>query len=116
MTTEMRTAAMTKKMKKSKRRMNLLAISFILFLLASFTYFGCSLFVRSHNNRLSTQIQEISSEISTLETENDAVKVDIQTLSNRDRIDVITSQDGMTSSAGSSVITITAADDSAEEN
>ena len=76
-------------------------------------FFVSALFCRSYNNSLSTKIQKTNTQITALETENDAMQVDIQTLANRDRVNTIASDAGM-STDSDSVITISAADDSGE--
>lgn len=105
--------AKTKSVKKKKRRLDFFHLSLNIFVCAAVLFFLFSLFVRSYNNSLSTKIQEIDSQITTLETENDAMQVDIQTLANRDRVNTIASDAGM-SSDSDSVITISAADDSGD--
>lgn len=67
----------------------------------------CSLFLRSYNNELSTKAQEISSQIAVLETQNDAVRIDIQTLGNYNRVEEIAAADGMSMNPNN-IITISA--------
>lgn len=103
----------TKNVKKKKNRLDLLSISINILLVAAGLFFISALFCNSYNNSLSTKIQKINAQITALETENDAMQVDIQTLANRDRVNTIASDAGM-SSDSDSVITISAADDSGE--
>lgn len=94
----------TKKAPK-KRRLNFARFSVSIFFLTAVAYLFCTLFLRSYNNSLSTKKQSIDSQIATIETQNDAVKVEIQTLSSSDRVDEIAAGDGMSRNQ-SNVITI----------
>lgn len=67
----------------------------LLFFFSAILYLGSSLFLRSYNNSLSTKKQSIDSQIATIETQNDAVQVEIQTLSSSDRVDQIAANNGM---------------------
>lgn len=58
-------------------------------------WLASSLFVRSFNINLSMEQQQIQSKISTLQVENDALRVEIQTLENRDRITNIAEDEDM---------------------
>ena len=109
----MNSSVRTKNVKKKKSRLDLLRFSLNIFLVAAGMFFVSALFCRSYNNSLSTKIQKTNTQITALETENDAMQVDIQTLANRDRVNTIASDAGM-STDSDSVITISAADDSGE--
>ncbi len=101
---------MTKRtIKKRKKRFRLMSVSFIMFLIASILYLGSSLFLRSYNNSLSTKQQEIAAQISTLQVQNDAVAVEVNTLNNRDRVNTIASDSGL-SLDESNIVTITKTD------
>lgn len=95
----------TKKRIKKKRRINLFGFSLVVFFMSAILSLFCTLFLRSYNNSLSTQKQSIDSQIATIETQNDAVKVEIQTLSSSDRVDEIAAGDGMSRNQ-SNIITI----------
>ncbi len=86
---------MKKKNKKSRKHMNLIGftITFCLFSVG----FGLStrLFLRTVNNTLSAKKQSIEREIAQIETQNDAIKVEIQTLSTRERVDNIANENGL---------------------
>ena len=92
--------------KKKKRRINLFRLSIGLFFISAAAALFSSLFLRSYNNSLSTQKQSIDSQIATIQTQNDAVKVEIQTLSSSDRVDEIAAGSGMSRNQNN-VITIT---------
>lgn len=94
------------KKKKQKKHFNVLRFTALLFLFSGILYLGSSLFLRSYNNALSTKTQSINSEIATIETQNDAVKVDIQTLSSSDRVDQIAANSGMSHNQNS-IVTVT---------
>ncbi len=95
----------TKKRTKKKRKINLAGFSVAVFFMSAILSLFCTLFLRSYNNSLSTQKQSIDSQIATIETQNDAVKVEIQTLSSSDRVDEIAAGDGMSRNQ-SNIITI----------
>lgn len=98
---------------KATKRVRVETLSIFVLLISSFLYVATSLFLRSYNNSLSTKTQEISAKISTLQTQNDAMQVDINTLSKRDRVNQIASGDGMTSDSNN-VISISATTSSEE--
>lgn len=97
--------------KKKKKKMKLVSFAVSFFLFSAVSYLGSALFLRTYNNTLSTQKQSIDSKIADLQTQNDAVKVEIQTLSTRDRVDTIASDNGL-SLDQSNIITITTTDSS----
>lgn len=87
-----------KKMRRSQKRRaqhNALNVMIAVLFVSGFFFLISSLFLRNFNNDLSTQAQEISSKIAVLETQNDAVRIDIQTLGNYNRVEGIASEDGM---------------------
>ncbi len=95
----------TKKVVKKRRKLNLVRFSLTVFGISTIAFLFSTLFLRSYNNSLSTQKQSIDSQIATIETQNDAVKVEIQTLSSSDRVDEIAAGDGMSRNQNN-VITI----------
>ena len=101
---------MTKrKIKKRKKEFRLMKVSFSMFLLACISYLGSSLFLRSYNNSISTKQQEIAAQISSLQVQNDAVAVEVNTLNNRDRVNTIANDNGL-SLDESNIVTITKTD------
>ena len=79
----------------------------MLFFSVSLVMYLCSsLFLRSINNSLSTQKQQIETQIAALKVENDAVKVAIQGLSNRERVVSIATDAGLSMNQ-SNIVTIT---------
>ncbi|NCB33003.1 MAG: hypothetical protein EOM64_03815 [Erysipelotrichia bacterium] len=97
--------------KKRKKQLKLVSFAVSFFLFSAVSYLGSALFLRTYNNALSTEKQSIESKIADLQTQNDAVKVEIRTLSTRDRVDTIASDNGL-SLDQNNIITITATDDS----
>lgn len=81
--------------KKKVKKIRLQNFTVMLFLFAALSSLGSSLFLRSYNNSLSVEKQKIDVEIATIQTENEAVRVQIQTLSSRDRVVSIATEAGM---------------------
>lgn len=67
----------------------------VLFAFSLVLWLGCSLFLRSYNINLSMEQQEIQSKISSLQVENDAMKVEIQALNSRERVTNIAEDAGL---------------------
>lgn len=104
-------ARIVKVKKTKKRRFNFMRFSMLVFFVSLCAALCSTLFLRSYNNSLSTQKQSIDSEIATIQTQNDAVKVEIQTLSSSDRVDEIALGNGMNRNQNN-VTTITDTDSS----
>ena len=98
--------------KKGKKKLNLLSFAVLLFGFSAFLYLGSSLFLRSYNNELSSRKQQINSEIAVLETQNDAIEVEISQLASAERVDEIAANNGMTRNQDA-IVTITS--DSSED-
>ena len=84
------------KTKKTKKAFQLQNFALMLLLFSSALYLASSLFLRSYNNRLSTQKQSVENQIAVLELQNKSAEVEIAKLSSADRIDEIASANGMT--------------------
>ena len=91
---------------KKKRSMRLQVFTLLFFSVSLVMYLCSSLFLRSINNSLSTQKQKIETQIAALKVENDAVKVAIQGLSNRERVVSIATDAGLSMNQ-SNIVTIT---------
>ena len=91
---------------KKKRSMRLQVFTLLFFSVSLVMYLCSSLFLRSINNSLSTQKQQIETLIAALKVENDAVKVAIQGLSNRERVVSIATDAGLSMNQ-SNIVTIT---------
>ena len=91
---------------KKKRSMRLQVFTLLFFSVSLVMYLCSSLFLRSINNSLSTQKQQIETQIAALKVETDAVKVAIQGLSNRERVVSIATDAGLSMNQ-SNIVTIT---------
>ena len=91
---------------KKKRSMRLQVFTLLFFSVSLVMYLCSSLFLRSINNSLSTQKQQIETQIAALKVENDAVKEAIQGLSNRERVVSIATDAGLSMNQ-SNIVTIT---------
>ena len=91
---------------KKKRSMRLQVFTLLFFSVSLVMYLCSSLFLRSINNSLSTQKQQIETQIAALKVKNDAVKVAIQSLSNRERVVSIATDAGLSMNQ-SNIVTIT---------
>ncbi len=100
------------KRKKGKKSLNTLTFSMTLFLFSALLFLASSLFLRSYNNELSSRKQRINSEIAVLETQNDAIEVEISRLVSAERVDEIAANNGMVRNQDA-IITITS--DSSED-
>lgn len=58
-------------------------------------YFICSIYLRSYNNSLVSDIQSKELQIDTLKQENQQLAIDIQTLQNKDRVYTIAENSGL---------------------
>lgn len=103
----------TRKSVKAKKKVKFLNFAIGVTLCTGIVFLFCSLFLRSYNNELSTRAQEISSQIAVLETQNDAVRIDIQTLGNYNRVEEIAAADGMSMNPNN-IITISAGSSSTD--
>ena len=81
--------------RKKKKRFKLMTFSFVFLMFSATLYLASSLFLRTYNNALSSRKQEIESKIAVLEVENSAVKVEIQRLITKDRVDNIADENGL---------------------
>lgn len=81
--------------KKKVKKLRLQNFTVVFFLFAAVCSLTSSLFLRSYNNSLSVAKQELDKQIAATQTENEAYKVDIQTLSSRERIESIASNAGL---------------------
>ncbi len=86
---------MKKKNKKSRKQFNLIGFTLIFCLCSGLFALSTRLFLRTANNTLSAKKQSIEREIAQIETQNDAIKVEIQTLSTRERVDNIANENGL---------------------
>lgn len=93
------------KLVKKKKKLRLEGLAAVLLFFASVCYVSSSLFLRTYNNSLSARQQSVSRDIAALQTENDALKIEVQSLSTRDHVTGIAAEDGMTQNQGN-IVTI----------
>lgn len=97
---------MKKIVRKRKRKFGLSQFATTFLFFSAIAYVVSALFLRSYNNNLSTKKQQIDAQIAQLQVQNDAVAVEVNTLNNRDRVNSIASDDGL-SMDQSNIVTIT---------
>ena len=93
--------------KKKRRRQTLSSIATKMFLISAAMFFCAKLFLHTANNSLSSRIQTLEAQTTEMTVQNDAVKIEIQTLSTRERVDGFAKDNGMSINQDS-IITITA--------
>lgn len=94
---------------RRKRKLKLSGIATVLMIISLVLSLFSSLFIRSYNNSLSIKMQSINKEIASLNVENDAIKVEIQTLANKDRVISIANEAGLSMNQNS-IVTIASGD------
>ncbi len=80
---------------KKRKRLRIEGFAAMFLFVASALSLSSSLFLRTYNNSLSAQHQNISRQIETLRSENEELKTQVQSLSTRDRVTEIAQQEGM---------------------
>lgn len=83
------------KIVKKRKKLKLEGLAVTLLCIASVFSIASSLFLRTYNNSLSAKTQSVDRQISALQSENEALKVQVQSLSTRDRVMDIAQADGM---------------------
>lgn len=94
----------TKRRKRRRVKFEMVAIAY--FSLACLVYLLSSIFVKSYNNTLTSQVQSLQASIIKTQQENDALSVEVNTLTTRDRVTGIAAEDGLTLDQDN-IITIT---------
>lgn len=94
---------------RKKKKLKLLNFAVSFFMVSCLMYLASTLFLRTYNNQLSSQKQEIEAKITELQVANDAVAVEVNTLNNRERVNTIASDKGL-SLEQNNIITITKTD------
>lgn len=90
---------------KKKKVLRIDRLVMLLFAISLVSAMASSLFLRSYNNALTMRVQSTEDEIATLKAENDAYKVAIQDLSNKERVLSIAEMEGLAMNQGN-VVTI----------
>ncbi len=91
---------------RKKKRLKFGTFTCVFFLVSSLLYLMSTLFLRTYNNSLSSKKQEIEAKITELQIANDAVAVEVNTLNNRERVNSIAMDKGL-SLEQNNIITIT---------
>jgi len=89
-------ATIRKKSKKKRRRLNFLGISVLSLTIAIILNIFCTIFVGNINTQLTMQIQDVNNEIVAEGVNNEALKADIQELTNKNRVMSVATDAGMT--------------------
>ena len=80
---------------KILRRIRYVRVLGIIAIMSSALYITSSLLLQSYNNDLSMQIQSIKNDITTIQETNDALKINIQSLSSNNRVQEIANDAGL---------------------
>ena len=97
--------------KKKKKKTFALVRAARLCLICSFgLWIFSSLFLRTYNNSLSTDLQNLQAEISALELQNEVNKIEIQRLSSKDRVENIADENSLRYVADNVIIFSTGSD------
>lgn len=94
------------KRKKQKKNTAFLNFSIWMFMISATLYLASSIFLRTYNNALSAQTQQMEADIVTLRTQNDTLKVEILNLGSNNRVDEIAASNGL-SKKQENIVTIT---------
>ena len=70
-------------------------LSVTIFVLSFFAFLLSSIFLRTYNNSLTIEIQKNKNEIAQISTENNDIRINIQTLSTKDRVVEIANDSGL---------------------
>ena len=90
---------------KKKKVLRIDRLAGVLLVLSLMLTMASSLFLRSYNNALTMKVQATQEEIAAIKAENDAYKVAIQDLSNKERVLSIAEMEGLAMNQGN-VVTI----------
>lgn len=85
-----------KRTRKNKpKKFKLVQFTKVLFVFSVFLFLVSSLFLRTINNSLSTEVQDLQNQIAQIEQENEFIEIEIAQLSRRDRVDNIADENGL---------------------
>lgn len=74
---------------KSKRRLNMTFVWFMIFFVVAIAWLAISLYTKTQNANLTVKIQKLNEELAELQNQNQSINIEIQTLENKDRLYVI---------------------------
>lgn len=86
---------MIRHVRRKKQHRILEKISKIILVIAIFSFFASSIFLRTYNVHLSVQIQDIQNRMIQLRQDNETLSVEIQKLSSKERVVAIASENGL---------------------
>lgn len=95
--------------KKKRKKLRVERLAVLMLVLSLLMALASSLFLRSYNNALTMAVQKTENQITAYQTENDAYRVAIQDLSNKERVLSIAEQEGLAMNQGN-VVTISNGD------
>jgi|LAHS01.1.fsa_nt_gb cell division protein FtsL len=81
--------------KKSDREMKFFSFTCFFTLISVIVFFVGSLGLKTYNNSLSIQKQEMETQIASTETQNDSLQVEIRQLASADRVNEVAASNGM---------------------
>lgn len=87
---------MNARIKKTRRKLKLEAVGALIFALVLTTFMLTSIVLRSINVSMSVALQNRSSELAALESQNKTLSKEIQTLSDFERVAAIAKEAGLT--------------------
>lgn len=93
------------KIVKKRKKLRIERLAILMLTLSAVLALASSLFLRSYNNALTMKVQRAENQIAALKIENDAYRVAIQDLSNKERVLSIAEMEGLAMNQGN-VVTI----------
>ena len=93
------------KIVKKRKKLRIERLAILMLTLSAVLALATSLFLRSYNNALTMKVQRAENQIAALKIENDAYRVAIQDLSNKERVLSIAEMEGLAMNQGN-VVTI----------
>lgn len=84
------------KIRRKKRKTDKLnRFAVIIFSIALITMLGTSLFIGSYNTNLTMEIQNMTSQIDSLKSDNEKITIEISSLENKDRVYSVANDAGL---------------------
>ena len=84
------------KIRRKKRKTDKLnRFAVVIFSIALITMLGTSLFIGSYNTNLTMEIQNMTSQIDSLKSDNEKITIEISSLENKDRVYSVANDAGL---------------------
>ncbi len=84
------------KIRRKKRKTDKLnRFAVVIFSIALITMLGTSLFIGSYNTNLTMEIQNMTSQIDSLKSDNEKITIEISSLENKDRVYAVANDAGL---------------------